>query len=243
MTRKDAVLPALPACSFNFLGTVYSSLSLCMNGYVMPGTLQRCSPSSFATMAEAVSNGPRLAPFWADLVSDGLLSAAGCLPEVAGQQSRMSWGASGGGSSEVDALVRRYTATPDASSFSSTSYFVATWANMRFAQGTTSATCARYTFQLAIAVSSISGQTYVLMLFTRVPSVELPAAAFSGLLASSANLTAWSSMDGGAAMAASVLGSGSNAGTPGLRVYRVDNPQALIEGGAVTAMKHSACCR
>lgn len=221
-------------CSFTFLGTSYRNISLCMNGYAAAGVSAACSFSAVPAW-EAGSSSPRLAPFWADLAADGLLSLAGCSPSVAGQQSRMSWGASSSGSIEVDALVQRAATIPGAASFTSSAYFVATWENVRFASSG-SATCNRYTFQLVISVANSSSPTYVLMLFGRMASAAVPSPAWAGLYGGLSGVV-WSSSSAGAMSGPLVLGAGSNVGLPGVRVFRVDGKQVQPAGVRASCLR------
>ena len=223
--------PTLP-CSFSFAGQSYSSIVMCMQGYAAPGTSTECNWSETrSALTMPSSSSPRIALFWTGLSTDGELSLDTCTPSVAGQQSRMSWGSSGSGSVEVDALVRRASSIPGASTFTSTSYFVGTWENIH-SSWENAYTCNRYTFQVVVAVSSSTSQAYVLMLYTRVPTTRVSESTYAGLRGASSALSVWASPTDGASSAASILGSGSNVGLAGLRVYRVDGSSIMQPGAA-----------
>lgn len=229
--------------SFSFLGKSYSSMVLCMNGYASPGTSTQCSYMDLRdALTTASATKPRIALFWADLKTDtGTgLSLTDCTPSVSGQRSRMTWGTSATGSSAVNTLVRRTSGT---ATFTSSAYFVGTWENIRFFEAG-SDTCDRYTFQVVVAKSSAS-QTYVLMLYTRVPTTGVPEDTFVGLRGSSGALSVWASPTDGADTAASVLGSGSNVGLAGLRVYRVDGSTIVQPAPAASppSREHGAAQR
>lgn len=214
-------------CSFKFLGASYTALSACTNGYIIPGTSTLCTFSDMPTaMTAASSRSPRIAALWADLVADGQMTQPTCSPGISGQQSQLTWGISNSGSDQVDGLVRTSVSIAGASMFTSSAFAVVTWQNVRF-YPVSSPTCERYTFQLILAVSSTSSTTYVVMQYTRVPASDAPAQAMAGIRGTSGARSIWSSLSNGASMLASTLGSGSNVGVPGLRVYRVDGSTVL----------------
>lgn len=201
-----------------------------MNGYAIPAESYTygstgCSSKSYSATSDLSSGIPRVAPFWADLVADGTLSQTGCMPEVAGQASQLSWGAWDGGNSDIDAMVRR-SSISGAASFTSTNHVVATWQNVRFAAGTTSTTCDRYTFQMVLTCDA-TGRTWVVMLYSRMPRTAVPSSAFTGFIGTSGGQRTWSSLSDDADSAALVLGSGSNAGLAGMYVYYVNAAQVL----------------
>lgn len=228
-------------CSFNFLGTNYSSFSACMNGYATPGAADPDACSGAAArgpLASTNAAAPRIAVLWADLASDGSISC----PQSQ-TQSQLSWSLSATGSSSLDSLMRRSTGIAAAAEFTSTAYFTVTWENVRYAAEPVS-TCSRSTVQLHVAVSSSTGECYVILIYTAVatpPSGSVPIVGLRGQLDA---LNVYS--DSAPANTAEALISSSTPGSDsGVRIHRVDglaepNTQAVFVPTQSAAMGGTA---
>lgn len=188
-----------------------------MNGYATPGSVDPDACAGTQTrkpLATPKTTAPRIAVLWSDLASDGSLA------RCSGAMSQLSWSTSSNGDPTVDGYVRSSSVIAAAGEFTSTAIFVATWSHLRYSSQPSS-TCTRSTFQLVLAVSSVSGECYVIMLYAGLAAP--PAPADTPVVSMRGRYDSLDVYSGGVpAAAVAMLADGSNAGSQaGVHVWRV----------------------